>query len=347
METVNKILATVKGYGFKNMETWVIIDEKNYKDTMKYNCDRLVIVPSIFESTCLYKSRSLEYARRMRVNMYVRGELDDNYIVIQSDDDSLPSYDFMKEAIEVNSDITIGTITPRPLGHLVVDYERPVACGMTCLFFTNIGIPVWAHGEGMVISARVDLNVSYEHDSKPLISSEDMFYTHKTAYLAEDAYYADKSSRNSYKLYCSPKKVFISPPLNPRDTITQRRRWLWGHIRIIKNRMLSAKSLVTIGIAESIGLITYAVATAGAILVPLGVIQLPPHSLALSYASLAMWFAMRGYNTGRVMGIIQGARAALLSYITVTLNFAYHIIGLLKGDPKRFDVIKKYIPDKQ
>lgn len=37
-------------------------------------------------------------------------------------------------------------------------------------------------------------------------------------------------------------------------------------------------------------------------------------------------------------------RGALLSFVTVTLNFAYHVVGLIKGDPRRFEVIRKYVP---
>ncbi|MEM2233738.1 MAG: glycosyltransferase family 2 protein [Nitrososphaerota archaeon] len=346
VEECNRILRTVRSYNLPvPLETWILIDEGNYRPEMRFECDRLVIVPSDFRSKCLYKSRSLEYARRLRVEMWKRGELDDDYIVVQCDDDSTPSREFLMEVITVDADMVIGTITPRPTGHLVADYERPVACNMTCLLFTNIGHPVWGHGEGMSVSARADREISYEPHDAPLISSEDLFYLHKIAHaLAEDMYVIQKAAKNHYRIFASKERVYITPPLSVSDAVKQRRRWLWGHIRLIRNRMLPASSLVTIAIAESIGLLVYATATAGAVLVPLGVIQLPSHSLILSYISLALWHGFRGFCVGRVMGLMQGLRAAVLSFVTVTLNFAYHIIGLVKGDPRRFEVIKKYVP---
>jgi hypothetical protein len=344
VETCNKIIQIVRSYSLPvPLETWVLIDQKHYRLDMKFDCDVLVVVPESFETSCTFKSRSLEYARQVRLKMYSRGELDDDYIVVQSDDDSVPSKEFMLEAIEVDADIMIGTITPRPLGHLVPDYERPVACGMTCLFFTNIGHPVWGHGEGMVVSSRADRMISYEPPRSKLISSEDMFYLHKTAHgLAEDQYILHNAKR-SFKLFASKHRIYISPPLTAREMVTQRRRWLWGHINLIKNRMLPASSLVTIAIAESVGLLVYSGATASAILVPLGLISLPFHLAVLSYISLALWFGFRGYCVGRVMGLKHGIRSAVLSFVTVTLNFAYHVIGLIKGDPKRFDVIRKVV----
>jgi len=342
---VNTIFRSVKSYNLPvPVETWVLIDEKHYRPDMKFECDRVIIVPASFQSTCLYKSRSLEYARRLRVEMWRRGELDDDYIVVQADDDSTPSREFFMEAITVDADVMIGTITPRPIGHLFPDYERPVACHMTCLFFTNVGRPVWGHGEGMVFSARADREISYEPRRYVLISSEDLFFLHKAAHaLAEDMYVMHNASKR-FKIFASNKRVYITPPLNAKDAMKQRRRWLWGHIHLIRHRMLPVSSLITIAIAESIGLLVYAVATAGAVLVPLGIIELPPHSVILSYVSLALWHGFRGYSVGRVMGWKHGIRAALLSFATVTANFIYHIVGLLQGDPRRFEVIKKYVP---
>lgn len=345
VEECNKILSTIKSYELPvPVETWILIDEKNYKPEMKFNCDRLVIVPATFQTSCQFKSRSLEYARRLRVTMSQVGELDEEYIVVQSDDDSTPSREFMMDALTVDADIIIGTITPRPIGHLVADYERPVACNMTCLFFTNLGHPVWGHGEGMSISAKADREISYEPPNATLISSEDLFYLHKSAHALAEDMYVIQNGRKGYKIFASKERVFITPPLSMRDAIKQRRRWLWGHIRLIRNKMLPLSSLLTVAIAELGGLTVYAIATAGAILAPLGFIKLPWHLILLSYASLVLWHLFRGYCVGVVMGVRHGLRAAVLSFVTVTLNFVYHVAGLIKGDPKKFEVIKKYVP---
>jgi len=343
VEECNTIIEKVRNYNLPvPLETWVVIDAKHYRPDMRFNCDRLVVVPEDFKTACLFKSRSLEYARRLRLAEGYR-----DYIVVQCDDDSTPSREFMLEAIEVDADVMIGTITPRPLGHLLPDYERPVACGMTCLLFTNIGVPVWGHGEGMVISERAERLVSYEpREGQYLISSEDLFYLHRASYVAyaEDQYYVQRAKGEGLKIYASPKRVFITPPLNMKDALRQRRRWLWGHLRLIRGRMLPWRSLVVVGLAETLGLVVYAGATVLAVLAPFGVISLQPHELVLSYLSLITWFAFRGFNIGRVMGLWYGVLGALMSFVTVTLNFTYHLAGLLMGDPRRFEVIKKYVP---
>jgi hypothetical protein len=331
VEECNTIIESIRSYKLPvPVETWILIDENNYRSDMKFNCDRLIIVPNDFKTSCMFKSRSLEYARRLRIS-----EDHGNYIVVQSDDDSTPSKEFIIEALEVEADVIIGTITPRPIGHLIVDYERPIACSMTCLFWTNIEIPIWGHGEGMVISSKADRLVSYEPPpGKVLISSEDLFYLHRTVY----------TSHRELKIYASDKKVYITPPLSIKDAIRQRRRWIWGHINLLRNKMLPMKSLILVTFAEFTGLSVYLIATILGILAPLGFVKIKDIWQVLAYISLGLWFSFRGYSIGRVMGIKHGIRGGLLSFVTVTLNFIYHVIGLIKGDPRRFEVIKKYVP---
>jgi hypothetical protein len=365
VEECNRILRAVRRYNWPaQLETWIIIDEGKYKPGMGFECDRLVIVPNGFDTSCMFKSRSLEYARRLRLKLVEEGKLEPNYIVIQSDDDSLPSEEFVREALEVDADVVIGTITPRPIGHLFPDYERPVACNMTCLFATNVGRPVWGHGEGMSFSARADRFISYEPDKQGarLISSEDLYALHKSrdmilaedvyfiyrarrASLADDQEFIQKATRKGLKIFASKERVYITPPLTARDMVRQRRRWLWGHIHLIRQGLLPKSNLAVIAFAEASGLVTYAAATTLGILAPLGVVHVPPYFAALGWVTLGLWFGFRGFCVGCVMGLKHGLRAALLSFPTVTVNFAYHVIGLLKGDPKRFDVIRKYVPE--
>ena len=44
---------------------------------------------------------------------------------------------------------------------------------------------------------------------------------------------------------------------------------------------------------------------------------------------------------GEHLGWKHAVLGALTSYLTVTLSFATLVIGFLKGDPKKFEVIKK------
>ena len=365
IEECNRILRRIREYEWPcPLETWIIIDEKNYRPDMRFECDRLVIVPNDFNTSCMFKSRSLEYARRLRLKLVEEGELEPKYVVMQSDDDSLPSEEFVREALEVDADVVIGTITPRPIGHLFPDYERPVACNMTCLFATNIQRPVWGHGEGMCFSARADRLVSYEPDKQGarLINSEDLYALHKSrdviltediyfiyrarrASLADDQEFIQKAKKKGLKIFASKERVYITPPLTARDMVRQRRRWLWGHIRLIRQGLLPKTNLAVIAFAEASGLATYAIATTLGVLAPLGLIHVPPPFAALGWVTLGLWFGFRGFCVGSVMGLKHGIRATLLSFPTVTANFLYHVIGLLKGDPKRFEVIRKYVPE--
>jgi hypothetical protein len=333
---VNRILETVKGYGLPvQVETWVVIEDwDQHKE--EYVADKVVVVPSSFECEDLYKSRALEYARRLRKEMVADGSLTLNYMLFQGDDDSLPSKEFMEEALNVDADIMIGTISPRAKGVLntLLDYERCVACGMFCNFFTNIEEPIWAHGEGIAMISSVDQTVSYDlSEYSPgvpikLISSEDLFYFHK-------------ASLKGFRIFNSEKRVFIIPPLNFKDAITQRRRWLWGQLRIMKYKLLPLRNRLRLGLIGYSGLWLYALSTLGLPLRYMGLVNIPDVILPFTWTTLLLWFGIRGYTIGKNMGWKHAVVGILASYVTVTLNFTVQVIGLIKGDPKKFEVIRK------
>jgi hypothetical protein len=336
VQTVNKILETVKGYSLPvPVETWVVVEEWDVHKS-EYKCDKLVVVPSSFECEDLYKSRALEYARRLRKKLVEEGSLTPNYLLLQGDDDSLPSKDFIEECLQVKADIVIGTITPKVKGawNTILDYERCVACGVVCNFFTNVGKPVWAHGEGTCVSSAVDQNVSYDiSDISPntktkLLSSEDLFYLHK-------------ASVKGFTAFNSEKRVFIIPPLTFNDAVKQRRRWLWGHIRILKEKLLPLPNRLRLAFFEFFGLGLFTLSTLGVPLHYLGLITMPETLLPFTWSSLLLWFGIRGYAIGKNMGLKHAITGVLTSYATVTLNFIVNAIGLIKGDPKKFDVIEK------
>jgi hypothetical protein len=333
---VNRILETVKGYGLPvQVETWVVIENWD-KHKEEYTADKVVVVPSSFECEDLYKSRALEYARRLRKEMVADGSLTLNYMLFQGDDDSLPSKEFMEEALKVDADIMIGTISPRAKGVLntLLDYERCVACGMFCNFFTNIEEPIWAHGEGIAMISSVDQTVSYDlSEYSPgvpikLISSEDLFYFHK-------------ASLKGFRIFNSEKRVFILPPLNFKDAITQRRRWLWGQLRIMRYKLLPLRNRLRLGLIGYSGLWLYALSTVGLPLRYMGLVNIPDVILPFTWATLLLWFGIRGYTIGKNMGWKHAIVGILASYVTVTLNFTVQVIGLVKGDPKKFEVIRK------
>jgi hypothetical protein len=313
----------------------VVIEEwDTHKD--EYVCDKVVVVPKDFECEDLYKARALEFARRLRVKLVADGELNNNYILLQGDDDAVPSLGFINEGLTVAADISIGTITPKVAGvwSTIIDYERCVACGIFCNFFTNLGQPLWAHGEGTVMSSQVDQNVSYDISSfvknpkEKLISSEDAFYFHKAAVMGFD-------------IYNSEERVFILPPLTMGDAVKQRRRWFWGQWTLLSQKMLPLGSRLRLGVLGFSGLWLYFIGMLGVPLSLLGVIKMPGYFFLLVVGSLVIWLAMRAYIIGTAMGWKQGIIGAALSYVTVTLNTFVHLIGLLKGDPHNFEVIRK------
>ena len=336
VKSVNKIFETVKNYALPvPLETWVIIEEWDTHKT-EYNCDKVVVVPKDFVCEDLYKGRALEYARRLRKNLVDENKLASNYLLLQGDDDAVPSFEFIKECLTVPADIIIGTITPKVQGiwNTILDYERCVACGIFCDFFTNLGQPLWAHGEGTCMSSKVDRNVSY--DISP--------YTHNTKHkliLNEDSFYFHKASLMGYSIFNSEEKIFILPPLTFSDAIKQRRRWLWGQVTILSQKMLPLPSRLRLSIIGFSGLWLFSIGTIGLPLYYLGIVNIPSVLLPWTFVSLGVWLATRAYTIGVCMGWKHALAGTAASYITVALNFITHLIGLLKGNPRKFEVIRK------
>lgn len=336
VQMVNKIFETVRNYALPvKLETWVIIEESDkHKD--EYVADEVVVVPSSFECEDLYKSRALEYARRLRQKMVADGSLNLSYMLFQGDDDALPSKEFIEEGLTVDADIMIGTIAPKAesLWTAIIDYERCVACGMFCNFFTNIEEPIWAHGEGTCMNSRVDQSVSYDlSDISPgakvkLISSEDLFYFHK-------------ASLKGFTTFNSEKRIFIMPPLTFNDAVIQRKRWLWGQIRILRFKLLPLRNRLRLGLFGFSGLWLYTLSTLGVPLRYLGLVTIPEVLLPFTWATLFIWFGIRAYTIGKIMGWKHAIVGVLASYVTVTLNFILQVVGLVQGDPKKFEVIRK------
>lgn len=336
VKSVNKIFETVKEYPLSMpLETWVIIEEWDTRKT-EYVCDKIVVVPKDFECEDLYKSRALEYARRQRQQLVSENKLGSSYLLLQGDDDAVPSFEFIKECLTVQADIIIGTITPKvqSIWSTILDYERCVACGIFCNFFTNLGQPLWAHGEGTCMSSQVDRNVSYD------IST----FTHNTRHkliLNEDSFYFHKASFMGYSIFNSEEKIFILPPLSFGDAIKQRRRWLWGQISILRLKMLPFPNRLRLSIIGFSGLWLFSIGTIGLPLYYLGVINIPAELMPIMFLSLSVWLATRAYTIGVCMGWKHALAGIATSYLTVGLNFVTHFIGLLKGDPKKFEVIRK------
>lgn len=336
VKTTNKIFETLRGYDISvDYECWVVIEEWD-KHKGEYNADRTIVVPKSFECEDLYKARALECARQVRQKLISRKQLENNYIVIQLDDDSVISKEYINDCLTMNADVMIATIVPKPnkFWLMVLDYARPIACGTFCKTFNNIKIPIWGHGEGLCINSQVDKNISYDiTDMNPesnykIISSEDQFYLHKAVI-------------NGYTSYSSAKPVYIDSPLTFRDAIRQRRRWSWGHINTIRHRLLPRFSLMRILYGEASGKIIYPLATLAIPLHFFGLISMPKVMYPFLWFSLVLWLGSRGYLLAKTMGWKHGILGLFMSFFTVTLGFIVGMIGIFQGDPKKFEVIEK------
>lgn len=184
------------------------------------------------------------------------------------------------------------------------------------------------------MNSEVDRAVSYDiseytHNNKEkLISSEDSFYFHKASLMG-------------FTIFNSEKQIYIMPPLTFTDAIKQRRRWVWGEIRIINKKMLPLPNRLRLGFIGFSGVWLYSIAMLGLPLYYLGIFSIPTVLLPLTFISFAIWFGMRAYAIGKCMGWKHGLAGALASYLTVTLNFITQLAGLLEGDPRNFEVIRK------
>jgi hypothetical protein len=73
----------------------------------------------------------------------------------------------------------------------------------------------------------------------------------------------------------------------------------------------------------------------------LGIINIPDAVLPFTFLTLFLWFGIRAYSIGKIMGWKHAILGVLASYVTVTLNFILQVVGIAKGDPRKFEVIRK------
>lgn len=340
-ETVNRIFEKVKGYGLPiKIETWAVIEEGD--NATNYKSDRVIVVPKSYQCFAHAKARALEYARLQRLSLVDMGVLPANYLIVQGDDDSTPSKGLLEEALVIEIDMISAMIEPTGGSRLtkITDYQRFYACTCTCQFAYNCNHPLWGHGEAMIYTAKVDRQISYEFiplngkilhnfNEVPEMGNEDMFFTHK-AELA------------GFKFYKSEKFVEIQSPFTWRDLQKQRRRWLWGNFNIVyRKRWLPTTHAIRFVTMHLSGMCLYPLAKVGFILDIFNVIHLTPEQRLLSIAGFCAWYVVRFYSVARIKGWKAGLAAAVLSQVTTTLDYYALLRGVIKGDPKKFEVVRK------
>jgi hypothetical protein len=116
---------------------------------------------------------------------------------------------------------------------------------------------------------------------------------------------------------------------------------MWGQLRILKYKLLPLRNRLRLAVFGYSGLWLYTLSTLGVPLKYMGLVNIPDIVLPFTWLTLLLWFGIRAFTIGKIMGWKHAIAGVLASYITVTLNFALQIISLVKGDPKKFEVIRK------
>ncbi|MGZ5296239.1 MAG: glycosyltransferase family 2 protein, partial [Actinomycetota bacterium] len=146
--------------------------------------------------------------------------------------------------------------------------------------------------------------------------------------------------------------VEITSPFTWRDFLTQRRRWVWGNIHAIRH-VLPLRSSILLIVLYVYGLFTFVVSTIGIVLALTGALHFRSGIMPWLLVSMAIWlsmFALSGViNSG--CGASKGIRrvrdvvvAVLLAFVTSVVAIGVQVVALLKGNPRRFEVIQKTDP---
>jgi glycosyl transferase family 2 len=333
--TVNEIIRRIRAYQLAiPFSIWVVTEptaEATYEGV-----DELVVVPKDFRCQASYKARALEYSRHVRVDR----RLNDYFVkVLFVDDDGVPTKAYIEKVFSADFDVCEGIPAPRTgygrfLSHM--DDLRTINCVYMCSVFQGLGRPIHVHGEGLCVRGSAEAQVTWDYR---MFASEDLVFGHM----------AVAKSRSWGFVW---EYMEITSPFTWRDFLTQRRRWLWGNIHAIRHVLPLKSSLLLIGLYVY-GLFTFVVSTIGIVLALMGALHFPAGTLPLLLGSMAIWLAMFGMsaaiNSGG--GTSSGIRrfrdvvvAILLAFVTSAVAIGVQIVALIKGNPRRFDVINKTDP---
>lgn len=324
-ETVNAIIDTIRGYRLDFAHRiWVVTEPSS--PTGYQGADRIIVVPAEFECRASYKCRALEYVRRLRAQ---EGLDDGDLKILFLDDDSLPTKGYVEKAFHADHDICQGIVAPRNdygrfLSHM--DDLRTLNCLVFCSVFQGFGHPIQVHGEGLCVRASAEQVVTWDH---PVVASEDLVFGQMAAHKGLDWGFF-------YDFVC------ITSPWNFRDYVKQRRRWLWGNIHAIAS-VLPPAAKVRLAVKWLLGFGGYGVATAGVILDRVGVLDIPSAIrpvLAISLVAFLGSFALSGWLNGRGRGK-QSIASIFLAFFTCGFSVVVLLLGLARGNPRRFEVIEK------
>jgi len=260
--------------------------------------------------------------------------------IIMLDDDSLPTAKYFVDVFDADYDICEGILTPRRgygrfLTH--VDDLRTLNCLTICSFWQAIGHPIWVHGEGLCLRGSAEAAITWNY---PVVASEDLT-------IGQNAVERGMSWGFVWEY------VQLTSPWTWKDFIKQRRRWIWGNIYALRNGLIPPLGAFMVALRWILGIVNEVLVTAAIILVPLKIWHPPNELLLVLWASLAVWlvtFAMACWIGANDEGASLGKRigntivGVLLAPITAFLTISVLLYNILKGDPKKFEVIQKSAP---
>ena len=319
---VEKLVGAIADYGLP-VETFVVKEER---DPFRYSTHELV-VPAGYRTPngSRTKERALQFAIEQ---LHARGYGAETY-VCHLDDDSLVSREYLLHVLRMPEEAGQGSIRLREHGHhllsTLADLIRVFDCEAWCAFFNAHHRPKAVHGEGLVIRADVEYAIGWDF----------------ATYCGEDFLMGQLLVARGYRFGHIPHHVAIAPPLNPRDFLRQRRRWMYGILwsrRKIGRASRSALWWVLYRYAAGwTGFFGLFVVGYGLVFHP----ALPVWLLALStfnFASYCLTYQIGAYRTqARYMPSVLLLQPVVALYEGLALPYAL----LWKPDRQGFDVIQK------
>lgn len=322
-ETVNAIIESIHAYRLSfPYQIWVVAEPNS--GTGYRGADRVLVVPADFVCRASYKARALEYVRRLRA----REGLDDRDLkILFLDDDSLPTKSYIEKGFRADYDICQGIVVPRNDNGRFLSYMddlRTLNCLIFCSVFQAIGYPIQVHGEGLCVRSSAEQLVTWDY---PVIASEDLVF-------------GQMAARKGLHWGFFYGRIYITSPWTFRDFFKQRRRWIWGNIHAIRF-VLPPGAKIRLVAKYLLGFAGYGASTTGVVLARLGVLDIPDAIRPLLMVSLVAFlisFAVSGWvNSGGRVPVV----SVLLSFLTCAVSVFVLLVGIVRGNPRRFEVIQK------
>jgi len=330
--TVNWIIEQIRGYGLVIPYTiWVVIEEGT--DPSYPMAGAVVAVPADFVCKARNKARALQYSQICRTRL---GLDKPDVRLLFLDDDSLPTKNYIEAAYTSRYDLSQGLTTPRlGYGRLLshMDNLRTINCITFCAMFQGFGHPIHVHGEGLCVRASVEAAVGWDY---PIYASEDLVFGQMAAHMGF-----------SWGFFW--ECIQITSPWSWKDFVTQRRRWLWGNIHAMRH-VLPRPAAVLIGVKWFTGVSIFLISSAALVIRVLGGNPAGAGGASHFLVSLGVWLAMFGASglisssgMGRPIprNSLHVLFALTLAWVTACVTVGVVIISLCRGNPRRFEVIRK------